>query len=193
MFRAVLTASFLLIVPVVAAPVAVAQAPSLPAGTPEQRAAMDALDFLDGEWRGEARVGPQGAMTLIQTERVGDLLGGSVKLGEGRGYGPDGATVFNALGVISWSPEDGYAFSTWASGMKAEYPITVTQNGFSWSHPAGPNGSMHYAATIEDGRWVQTGDYRAEGQAPVRVIEMNMTRIGDGDWPGAGAIPPISP
>lgn len=182
---------FVLSAPLAAlATVALAQAPSLPAGTPEQRAAMNALDFLDGEWRGQARIGPQGAMVLVQTERVGDLLGGSVKVVEGRSYDEAGDTAFNALGVISWDPEDGYSFSTWTSGMRAVYPIEVTANGFSWSHAAGPNGTMSYTATIADGRWRQIGHYSAPGQEPVTVIEMDLERLGDSDWPSGGAVPP---
>lgn len=182
---------FVLSAPLAAlATAALAQAPSLPAGTPEQRAAIDALDFLDGEWRGQARIGPQGAMVLVQTERVGDLLGGSVKVVEGRSYDEAGDTAFNALGVISWDPEEGYSFSTWTSGMRTVYPITVTADGFSWSHAAGPSGTMSYSATITDGRWSQVGHYSAPGQEPVMVIEMDLERLGDTVWPMGEAVPP---
>jgi hypothetical protein len=179
-----------LAIPVFPAMPVMAQSPVQPSGTAEQRAALDALDFLDGAWRGEARIGPQGNLVVIQTERVGDLLGGSVKLIEGRGHGPDGQVLFNAFGVVSWTPEDGYLFSTWTSGQHAAYAMTVTPGGFRWSHPAGPDGEMRYEATVRDGRWRQVGDYVAAGQPPVRSFEMELTRIGDTDWPLADPVAP---
>src|ERR1700754_3792960 len=86
------------------APLAAAQVPPQPAGPEAQRQAGGALDFLDGEWRGEAVVhGPAGTMTLTQTERVGSMLGGSIKVIEGRGYAADGSTQFNAMAGLSWN------------------------------------------------------------------------------------------
>ena len=162
-----------------------------PVGSDEQRDAMSDLAFLDGEWRGEAVVmTPDGSMrTLTQTERVGTLLGGSIRLVEGRGYDADGETVFNAFAVISWDDAtDQYRFHTWANGRHGEFDLQATEDGFVWEIPAGPGAVVRYETVIAHGVWRETGDYIREGAEPVRTIEMTLTRIGDSDWPGAGAV-----
>ena len=164
-----------------------------PTGSAEQRDAIAALSFMDGEWRGQAvSYGPGGVRTeLIQTERVGPLLGGSVRVVEGRGYDADGATAFNALGVISWNEtEDRYEFSAWANGRHGIYDLQRTDSGFVWEVPAGPGAVIRYNATVQDGVWHEVGDYVREGGQPMRFFEMTLTRIGDSAWPGAGAVSP---
>ncbi|MBL8519754.1 MAG: DUF1579 domain-containing protein, partial [Betaproteobacteria bacterium] len=70
----------------------------------EQREAMKALSKMDGVWRGPAwTILADGKKhELTQTERIGNLLGDTIKLIEGRGYEPDGQTSFNAFGVVSY-------------------------------------------------------------------------------------------
>ncbi len=176
-----------------AAPVAVeAQVPTSPNGSEAQRAAMDRLAMLDGEWRGEATIhGPGGAMTLTQTERVGSMLGGSIRVIEGRGYAADGSTQFNAMATVSWDARAGrYGFRSYAQGYSGDYPFEVTEDGFRWETPAGPNAKIEYVAVIRDGTWHEVGTFVAEGQPPRQMIEMRLTRIGDTDWPAGGAVDP---
>lgn len=163
-----------------------------PAGSPAQREHVGALDFLDGEWRGTATTTMPGHTTVLtQTERVGPLLGGSVKLIEGRGYAADGSTQFNAFAVLSWDERAGkYLFRSYANGYTGEYPFELTENGFRWEMPAGPNAMIKYVAVVENGTWHEVGDYVAEGQPPRRFIELRLTRVGDTDWPGEGAVSP---
>jgi len=171
---------------------AVAQVPVQPAGSAAQREALGALDFMDGEWRGQAVVhGPGGAETLTQTERVGSMLGGSIKVIEGRGYAADGLTVFNAMAVLSWDEREGrYRFRSWANGFSGDYRFERTEDGFRWETPAGPNARIEYVATIRNGTWHEVGTFIMEGQPPRQMIEMRLTRIGDTDWPAGGAVPP---
>lgn len=168
-----------------------AQVPAQPAGTAAQREALAALDFLDGEWRGQAVVyGPEGARTLTQTERVGSLLGGSVRVIEGRGYDAEGQTVFNAMAVISWNErENRYGFHSWANGYSGDYKFERTGDGFRWETPAGPGARIEYVATVRDGTWHEVGSYVAEGQPPRQVIDMRLTRVGDSDWPAGDPVP----
>ncbi len=176
-----------------AAPVAVqAQAPASPNGTEAQRAAIDRLDMLDGEWRGEATIhGPGGTTTLTQTERVGSMLGGSIKVIEGRGYAADGSTRFNAMATVSWDARAGrYGFRSYAQGYSGDYPFEVTDDGFRWETPAGPGAKIEYVAVVRDGTWHEVGTWVAEGQPPRPMIEMRLTRIGDTDWPAGGAVDP---
>ncbi len=181
----VVAAAFLISAPVVA------QVPVQPAGTAAQREALASLDILNGEWRGQAVVhGPGGTETLTQTERVGSLLGGSIKVIEGRGYAADGSTVFNAMAVLSWDEREGrYRFRSWANGFSGDYRFERTEDGFRWETPAGPNARIEYVATVRDGTWHEVGTFYMEGQPPRQMIEMRLTRIGDTDWPASEAVP----
>lgn len=175
------------------APVAAdAQMVASPNGSEVQRAAINRLNFMDGEWRGEAIVhGPTGAMTLTQTERVGSMLGGSIKVIEGRGYAADGTTQFNAFAMVSWDARAGrYGFRSYAQGYSGDYTFEATDDGFRWETPAGPNARMQYVAVIRDGTWHEVGTYVAEGQPPRQTIEMRLTRVGDTTWPAGGAVDP---
>lgn len=158
-----------------------------------QKEAMRPLDKLNGQWRGTAwAVDRSGKRTdMIQTERVGPMLDGSIKLVEGRGYTLDGELVFNAFAVISYDPaKKTYSMKTFAQGRGGEFPITVTDEGFSWSIPAGPNASIRYTAVVKGDSWIESGEYVAEGRPPLKFIEMNLKRIGDSDWPAAGSVGP---
>lgn len=176
-----------------AVPVAVqAQMPASPNGSEAQRAAMDRLDFMDGEWRGEATIhGPQGTMTLTQTERVGSMLGGSIKVIEGRGYAADGSTQFNAMATVSWDARAGrYGFRSYAQGYSGDYAFEVTDDGFRWETPAGPGAKIEYVAVVRDRTWHEVGTWVAEGQPRRPMIEMRLNRIGDTDWPAGGTVDP---
>jgi len=157
-----------------------------------QRQAMAPLAMFDGTWRGPATVTlPDGkALQLTQTERVGSMLGGTLKVIEGRGYLPDGSTGFNAFAVISFSPQTGkYSLRSHAQGYAGDFPLELKADGFIWSIKAGP-ATLLYTATVRDGVWTEIGERIVEGQPPVRTFEMTLKRIGSTDWPAAGAVPP---
>jgi len=157
-----------------------------------QREAMAAFAFMDGVWRGPATtVRPSGERHAItQTERIGSLLGGTVKVIEGRGYEPDGKTTFNALGIISYSvATKTYSMRSYAMGYSGDFVVQRTSDGFIWDIPAGPV-TIRYNAIVKDGTWTEVGDRIVPGKDPVRFFEMQLRRVGDSDWPGAGAIAP---
>ena len=187
-FTCLAFAAVLLAVPVAAQ----AQMASPPNGSEAQRAAISRLDMLDGEWRGEAVIhGPEGTTTLTQTERVGSMLGGSIKVIEGRGYGADGATEFNAMATVSWDARAGrYGFRSYAQGYSGDYAFEVTDDGFRWETPAGPGAKIEYVAVVRDGTWHEVGTWVAEGQPRRQMIEMRLTRIGDTDWPAGDPVTP---
>ena len=152
-----------------------------------QREAMRALAFLDGAWRGPAQA--EGYGDLVQTERVGTLLDGAVRLVEGRGYDASGATVFNAFAVISYDPvRRSYSIRAYSNGFVGDYPLTVRPDGFDWSQPAGPGATIRYTATVRDGEWHEVGERVAEGAPRQRLIELRVRRIGDTAWPRAESV-----
>jgi hypothetical protein len=155
-----------------------------------QREAMTPLAYMDGVWRGSAwSMRPSGEKhDITQTERIGPFLGGSVKVIEGRGYDADGKVSFNAFGIISYKPESkAYSMRSYALGMAGDFVFTPTADGYVWEIPAGPM-TIRYTAVIKDGAWREVGDRIMPGKEPVRIFEMNLTRVGDTDWPAAGAV-----
>ena len=96
---------------------------------------------------------------------------------------------FNAFGVVSYDPEKkAYTLHSHALGRVGDFVLKPTVDGYVWEIPAGPM-TIRYTATIKDGAWKEVGERIAPGQAPVQFFEMNLKRVGDTDWPAAGAIP----
>jgi hypothetical protein len=157
-----------------------------------QREAMLRLASMDGVWRGTAwTILPSGEKhTITQTERIGPFLDASVKVIEGRGYEPDGKVTFNAFGTISYNPATRvYTLHSHAQGQVGDFVLTPTTDGYVWEIPAGPM-TIRYTAVIKDGAWREVGDRILPGKEPVRFFEMNLKRIGDTNWPAAGAVSP---
>jgi hypothetical protein len=157
-----------------------------------QSKAMAPLSIFDGIWRGPATITlpDGGTLQLTQTERVGSMLGGTVKVIEGRGYMPDGSVGFNAFAVISFSPQTGrHVFRSHAQGYAGDFPLEVRPDGFTWSTPAGPGATIRYTATLKDGVWTEIGERVVEGKPPMKMFEMQLKRIGSTGWPAGGAVP----
>jgi len=156
-----------------------------------QREAMTAFERMDGMWRGPAwSITPNGRHDIVQTERIGPFLGGTVRVVEGRGYNSDGNVGFNALGVISFNPATrAYTISSWARGYNGVFPIRPTEDGYIWETPAGPGAIVRYTATIRDGTLREIGERIAGEAPPVRIFEMNLRRIGDSAWPAGDPVP----
>ncbi|MGV8929889.1 MAG: DUF1579 domain-containing protein [Brevundimonas sp.] len=163
-----------------------------PTGTAEQRAAMQALSWMDGEWVGEATVamGPGPAIAHPHTERIGPMLGGSIKVIEGRSANPDGTAGFNAFAIVSWDDEaDHYVMRSYANGQAGDFPLEATADGFRWSTPA-QGGEMRYVSTFTDGQWVEVGAFVMPGREPMKVIELRLRRRGDTNWPAGDPVLP---
>ena len=157
-----------------------------------QREALQRFAVLDGVWRGPAwTILPSGEKrTVTQTERIGPFLDGSVRVIEGRGYDADGKVTFNAFGTISYNlATKAYTLHSYAQGQVGDFVFTPTADGYVWEIPAGPM-TIRYTAVIKDGTWKEVGDRIVPEKEPVRFFEMNLKRIGDTNWPAAGAISP---
>lgn len=174
------------------APSASAQQPDTAALLAAQTEAMKAFAMIDGVWRGPATATqPDGSrLTFVQTERIGPFLGGSVKLIEGRGYDDAGQVRFNALGVVSYDvASQRYTLHSHAMGHVGDFAFTPTGDGYRWEVPMGPV-TMRYTAVVKGGELHEVGDRIVAGREPARVFEMRLKRVGDSDWPAAGAVPP---
>lgn len=185
--------SFALLMTVGVPLAAPAQEPPSPAALiAAQRDAMVRLAYMDGVWRGPAWIIlPSGEKrTSTQTERIGPFLDGSVKVIEGRGYDADGKVTFNAFGTISFEPATKvYTLHSHAMGYVGDFVLTLKPDGYTWDIPAGPT-TIRYTAVIKDGAWREVGDRIVPGKDPVPFFEMNLKRVGDTNWPAAGAISP---
>ncbi|MEO1028393.1 MAG: hypothetical protein AAFX02_04975, partial [Pseudomonadota bacterium] len=128
---------------------------------------------------------------LIQTERVGPMLGGDVVVIEGAGYASDGEMMFNAFAIVSrGSGQDGWEIRSYAQGRSGTFPFQPTETGYIWSTPAGPNAEMRYTATFEGDTWNQVGEYVSADRPPVQTFQMTLTRRDETSWPAAGAVDP---
>ncbi len=157
----------------------------------KQRAALDQFAWMDGVWRGTVTsASPQGTIELVQTERVGTMAGGTMRVIEGRGYGADGALAFNAAATITYDAVSGqFIMSSTARGMTARPWFKTTADGFEWGLESGPV-SISYIARHKDGEWVEEGFMAFPGQPKRPFMTMRLKRVGSTDWPGAGTIGP---
>jgi hypothetical protein len=157
-----------------------------------QREAMRALSRMDGVWRGESRIVLPNGQTRagIQTERIGPMLGGTIKVIEGRGYDAQGGVAFNAFGIVSFdAASKGYSMRSYAQGHAGDFVFQPTPDGYKWELPLGP-ATIRYTATIQGDTLHEIGERIAAGAEPQRIFEMTLKRVGDSDWPSAGAISP---
>ncbi len=156
-----------------------------------QRDAMKVLSWMDGVWRGPADTDMgDGKHHVTQTERIGPMLGGSIRVMEGRGYNADGSVGFNAFAILSYEPATkSYTLHSHAMGQKGDFVLTPTADGYVWEIPVGPM-TIRYTATVKDGKWREVGDRIMSGKDPVRFFEMNLVRVSDSAWPEAGAVAP---
>lgn len=180
----------------VAAAVLIATASLLPFSALAQETAAeatptDALSWMDGEWRGTARImSPQGPVEITQTERVGPVLGGRARVIEGKGYDDEGNVVFNAFAVISPAQDgDGFVMQSWTLDRAGAFPLQATDTGYRWEIET-PRGTTVYEANFEDGMWRQTGHLMMEGREPFEFFRMDLERVGDTDWPAGDAVMP---
>ena len=173
----------------IAAPAGAQQADT--AAIAAQQAAQARFAWMDGTWRGTAVTVYGGAEHKVtHTERVGTMLGGTLRVIEGKAFGPDGNVGFNAFAVISYdAAKKAYDFRSYAQGRGGNFTITPTADGYVWEIPAGPM-TIRYTATFKAGTWTEIGERVMPGQPAIKFFEMNLKRVGSTDWPNGGAMTP---
>lgn len=147
---------------------------------------MARLGFLRGVWRGTATgMTPDGGRYQVtQTERLGPMLGGDVIVIEGRGAQPDGTIAFSALGVVSYDlAGQKYELRSYAQGRSGTFELALTESGYVWEIPAGPDARVRFTATFTPTTWREVGEYLAGDRPAMQISEMNLTRVGETAWP----------
>ncbi|GLQ21510.1 hypothetical protein ACFFUB_10225 [Algimonas porphyrae] len=170
-----------------------ASAQTTPIGAPPPTSEADAhpFEFLFGEWVGTAggrtAAGPY---EVTQTERVGPMLNGDIVVVNGTGYDDEGVAKFQALGIISKTPDGaGWHMKSWSGGRQGTFPIELDGTTYKWSLPAGPGAVMSYVATVKGDQWESIGTYNRDGMDPVETFRMTLKRTGDTGWPAASPVP----
>ena len=153
-----------------------------------QQDAMKELAFLDGEWRGSSKVlRKDGWASTTQSERVGTMLDGTVRMIEAKGYGSDGRVSFDVLRIISYEPETKtYSMRSYQSGRVRDHELSLTDNGFAWESESSNNTTIRYEASVKNGVWTETATRVPARGEPETYVEVRMKRQRSSSWAATG-------
>lgn len=147
-----------------------------------QRAAMERIAGMVGEWRGVANVMFPTPMTVYQEERIEQHMNGLLLVIHGSGYASEdrsGAPVFNAFGVISYDDaRQLYEFRVYNDGRAATAEARVLDDGrLQWVMDFSPT-IIRYTITLEGDTWREVGEMSRDGGATwTQTIDMNLARV----------------
>jgi hypothetical protein len=156
-----------------------------PPHTPDldaQRTRMNKLDFLIGEWSGEASVarGPGLTVELIQTEVAQFKLDGLVIMIEGVGRTKsDGKVVLQALGLISFEDAVGsYRMRAYNDGRWLETEVKLLDDGksLSWGFSLGEISTKSVLRINGAGEWTELAEITIGARQPQKLIDLVVRR-----------------
>jgi len=159
-----------------------------PAPSPElgqQKEAMEAVQFLVGEWKGSGWIDMgQGRSEFVASEVVESRLNRLALLVEGRHIvepngSPNPIVVHHALAMLTYDPAAGmYRFNSQvARGGTGMYEGSVEDGAFIWRMEAG-GGQVRYRIRLdEEGRWDEVGEYSADGANWSPFFGMTLEKI----------------
>jgi hypothetical protein len=147
---------------------------------------MKKLDFLIGEWKGEAtmQMGPNRRDSVIQLEKVTAKAGGKVLLVEGLGRkkledGSAGDVVHDAIAMISWDKtKNTYRFDAHVAQQESvDTSLNLTApNTLVWGFDT-PQGKVRYTIRLtEKGEWNEIGEFSRDGAKWMQFFEMTLTK-----------------
>ena len=148
-----------------------------------QRTAMKKLEFLVGEWSGEATVlrGPGQFVDMAQSESAHFRLDGLVLMIEGVGRTKtDGKVSLQALGLISFDDETGtYKMRAFNDGRWLETEVKVGEGGnsMSWGFALGQYKTATVLRINESGEWTEHGEITIGERPPQKMIDLKVRRI----------------
>lgn len=166
-----------------------AQAQPQPAAAPSyrgpdlgvQRAAIERLSNLVGQWSGTANLEFPVQRTIYQSERVERSADGLLLLIHGTGHADaalSGEPAFRAFGVISY--DDGrqiYEMRAYNEGRAVTAEARFLDDGrFQWTMNFSPV-IVRYTLTVEGSHWREIGEMsRDAGATWTRTIEIDLAR-----------------
>ncbi len=147
-----------------------------------QRAAMKKLEFLAGEWSGEASVllGPGQFLDLLQTESAQFKLDGLLLVIEGVGCSKkDGNLALQALGLISFDDDSGtYRMRAFNDGrwLESEVKLADGEKSISWGFALGEYKTTTVLRINDKGEWTEDGQLTIGDRPPLKMIELRVHR-----------------
>ena len=158
-----------------------AQQPRIP-NIEAQRTAMKKLEFMVGEWAGEALLlrGPGDPVSLIQTEDAQYKLDGLILLVEGIGRTKaDGKPALQALGIISYDDESGtYRMRAFNDGrfLETELKLLDSGKGITWGFALGQIRTSSVMQITEKGDWTELTEITIGSEPPKKYMELTVSR-----------------
>lgn len=140
------------------------------------------LDWLVGEWKGEAtvRMGPGEPQHVTQIEKVQRKAGGDVLLVEGLGRDKSGKTIHDAIGTIWYDAQKKEVrFNAAAAGRgMQETTMEVGDKRAIWRMTV-PHGQIRYTMRLtEKGEWNEIGEIsRDDGSTWIKFMEMTLQKV----------------
>jgi len=159
-----------------------AQTPRTP-NVEAQRTAMKKLEFLVGDWSGEATIlrGPGQFAEMAQTETAQFKLDGLVLMIEGVGRNKsDGKPALQALGLISFDDETGtYKMRAFNDGrwLETEVKLADTRKSISWGFAVGAYKTTTVLRINESGEWTEHGELVINDRPPLKMMDLTVRRI----------------
>jgi len=143
---------------------------------------MKKLEFLIGEWTGEARVqrGPGEPEEMAQTEGAQYKLDGLVLVVEGVSRTKsEGQIALQAFGIISYDDETRtYWMRAFNDGrfLATEAKLLDKGEGMTWGFTLGEIKTRSVMRINEKGEWSELGEITIGSQAPRKFIELTVRR-----------------
>ena len=159
-----------------------AQTPQTP-NIEAQRAAMKKLDFLVGEWSGQASAarGPGVVVELEQSEVAQFKLDGLVLMVEGVGRTKsDGKVALQALGLITFDDTSGsYRMRAYNDGRWLETDLKLLEDGKggSWGFSLGEISTKSVGRINDQGEWTELTEITIGARPPQRLMELVVRRV----------------
>jgi hypothetical protein len=147
-----------------------------------QRAAMKKLEFMVGNWAGQARLlrGPGDPVSLTQTEEAQYKLDGLILSIEGVGRNKvDGKPALQALGIVSYDDESGsYRMRAFNDGrfLETELKVLDSGKGIRWGFALGQIRTSSVMQISEKGDWTEITEIIIGSEAPKKYMELSVSR-----------------
>jgi hypothetical protein len=145
-----------------------------------QREAMKKLDFLVGNWVGEALLlrGPTESVELLQTEEAHYKLDGLILVIEGIGRTKSGGQpLLAAFGVVSFDDETGtYRLRAFNDGRSLETQLKLLEEakGMTWGFALGDIRTNSTLRINERGEWTEFAEISIGSQPPKKLLTLTV-------------------